>query len=61
MLRLYRPGYTCAQTTSVLLYRYTLLTEEDNRLFLISYTIVMSPLSIGYRPLIVTSWHGCYA
>ena len=30
---------------------YTLLTEEDNRLFLISYTIVMSPILIGYRPL----------
>jgi hypothetical protein len=51
MLRRYRPGNSCAQTTSVLLLCYTLLTEEDNRLFLINYNIVMSPVLIGYRPL----------
>jgi hypothetical protein len=51
MLRLYQPGYSCAQTISVFLYCYTLLTEEDSRLFLISYIVVMSPTPIGYRPL----------
>jgi hypothetical protein len=51
MLRMYRPGYSCAQTTSVFLKCDTLLTEEDNRLFLISHIIVMSPILIGYRPL----------